>query len=532
MISAIVCTLIALLAWRLVRALTPKSPLDIVPGPIATSFLTGHLSQITDTQSWDFHSHIAEKYGPIVKLRGLLGKPMLYIFDPLSLQHILKDNTLYDEPPWYLQSNCILLGPGLPCVTGETHRKQRKMLTPIFAPKHLRSLVPVFYGVTHKLVSAISTRVGEDPQAVDVLGWMGRAALELIGQSGLGYSFDPLTEDVQDAYGDAVKSYSPVATCAEMMLLRQLTPFVGFLGPSWLRRWLVEILPIPSVQELIRICDTMRAKSSEILQAKKAAVDTHGADHKDIISVLLKANMEVPVGERLPDEEVSGQMSSILFAAMDTTSTALSRILHLLAQHQEVQEKARLEVIEARTAAGGDLDYDQLHALPYLDAVCRETLRLYPPAPQTFRGTTKDAVLPLSQPIHGTDGSVVSDLVIPRGTDIVIGMMACNRSKALWGDDAYEWKPERWLGPLPETVERAAIPGVYSHLMTFLGGGRSCIGFTFSQLEMKVVLSELLGNFVFEPSDRPVFWNISGVTYPSTSIGSTKSELWLNVKRR
>ncbi|TBU52569.1 hypothetical protein BD310DRAFT_831921, partial [Dichomitus squalens] len=66
----------------------------------------------------------------------------------------------------------------------------------------------------------------------------------------------------------------------------------------------------------------------------------------------------------------------------------------------------------------------------------------------------------------------------------------------------------------------------------FLGGGRSCIGFTFSQLEMKVVLSELLGNFVFEPSDRPVFWNISGVTYPSTSIGSTKSELWLNVKRR
>ena len=61
---------------------------------------------------------------------------------------------------------------------------------------------------------------------------------------------------------------------------------------------------------------------------------------------------------------------------MDTTSNALSRIIHLLAQHPEVQEKARREVIEARTAAGGDLNYDQLHALPYLDAVCRETLRL------------------------------------------------------------------------------------------------------------------------------------------------------------
>ena len=89
---------------------------------------------------------------------------------------------------------------------------------------------------------------------------------------------------------------------------------------------------------------------------------------------------------------------------MDTTSNATSRILHLMAQHPDVQEKLRHEVVQARAAAGGDLDYDELHALPYLDAVCRETLRLcvfvrylsrapqtdhkprYPPAPQTFRG--------------------------------------------------------------------------------------------------------------------------------------------------
>ena len=66
--------------------------------------------------------------------------------------------------------------------------------------------------------------------------------------------------------------------------------------------------------------------------------------------------------------------SSILFAAMDTTSNVMSRILHLLAQHPDVQHKLRLEIEEAR--AHGDLDYDQLNALPYLDAVCKETLRL------------------------------------------------------------------------------------------------------------------------------------------------------------
>ena len=48
-----------------------------------------------------------------------------------------------------------------------------------------------------------------------------------------------------------------------------------------------------------------------------------------------------------------------------------------MAQHPDVQEKLRHEVVQARAAAGGDLDYDQLHALPYLDAVCRETLRLW-----------------------------------------------------------------------------------------------------------------------------------------------------------
>lgn len=76
----------------------------------------------------------------------------------------------------------------------------------------------------------------------------------------------------------------------------------------------------------------------------------------------------------------------------------------------------------------------------------------------------QDAVLPLSQPIRGTDGSTIRQLAIPRGTNIIIAIMACNRSKALWGEDAYEWKPERWLRPLPEAVEKAQVPGVYSNM--------------------------------------------------------------------
>lgn len=61
---------------------------------------------------------------------------------------------------------------------------------------------------------------------------------------------------------------------------------------------------------------------------------------------------------------------------MDTTSSALSRILLLLSMNPSVQDKLREELVNARKEAGGDLDYDSLHELPYLEAVCRETLRV------------------------------------------------------------------------------------------------------------------------------------------------------------
>lgn len=76
----------------------------------------------------------------------------------------------------------------------------------------------------------------------------------------------------------------------------------------------------------------------------------------------------------------------------------------------------------------------------------------------------EDTVLPLSGPIRATDGTLLHEIAVPRGTNILVSILACNRDKALWGADADEWKPERWLAPLPAEVESAAIPGVYSNM--------------------------------------------------------------------
>lgn len=66
----------------------------------------------------------------------------------------------------------------------------------------------------------------------------------------------------------------------------------------------------------------------------------------------------------------------MIYAAMDTTSGALSRTLHLLATHQDVQDRLRAEIKDAKHYQGGNLSYDTLVGLPYLDAICRESLRL------------------------------------------------------------------------------------------------------------------------------------------------------------
>lgn len=76
------------------------------------------------------------------------------------------------------------------------------------------------------------------------------------------------------------------------------------------------------------------------------------------------------------------------------------------------------------------------------------------------RSATRDTVLPLSRPIRGTDGRLVTQLPISAGTEIFTGIQGCNTSKEFWGEDALEWKPERWLSPLPDSITAAGMPGV------------------------------------------------------------------------
>ncbi|KAG6900250.1 hypothetical protein C0993_000891 [Termitomyces sp. T159_Od127] len=424
-----------------------------------------------------------------------------------------------------------MFGQGLSSTQGEQHKKQRKMLNP--------------------LEKAIKDKLAQGTREVDVLHWMGRAALEMIGQSGFGFSFDPLVEgSMPHPFSEAAKAFIP--TTSKMSLeIQYLLPILVKIGSPKFRRWLVDHFPNKRLHAIRDIIDTWDRTTSEIFEAKKRALEEGDealaqqiGQAKDLMSILMKANIEASEEDRLSDREVLGQVGRAIFrdvsspdirmtfafAATDTTSNALSRTLHLLALQPEMQERLRSEVLEARRFHNGYIPYDDLVSLPFMDAVCRETLRLHAPVPKVMRVARKDVVLPLSTPIKGIDGREMDSILVPKDTKIFIAILNANRDPLLWGADSLQWKPERWLVPLPKALHEARMPGIYSHLLTFLGGGRACIGFKFSQLEMKVVLSTLISQFRFYPPEKEIFWQMSGITTPVLKESPETPQLPLRIE--
>lgn len=112
-----------------------------------------------------------------------------------------------------------------------------------------------------------------------------------------------------------------------------------------------------------------------------------------------------------------------------------------------------------------------------------------------------------------------------------ISIQETNQDPEIWGPDSGEWKPERWLSPLPDSVLNARIQGVYSHLMTFIGGSKACIGFKFAEMEIKVILYVLIELFQFDLPKKEIFWKFTGLVSPSVDLNELKPQLPVIVSR-
>ncbi|KAF9048023.1 cytochrome P450 [Hymenopellis radicata] len=506
---------LAVVAFVGLKLLFRPKPFKHIPGPPAASWVMGNLSQLFTAKGLPFHQGLVDTYGGMVKVFGFFGDEQLYISDPIAVNAILgKEQDAFDETAVFLETNKVIFGPGLVATNGEQHKRQRKLVAPVFSVTQLKALMPVFYAVSERLVNAIDGPLSDDGSALDMSEWMSRVALEMIGQTVLGYSFDPLNTPHNNPYTLAIKELIP--TLFSLSLVRQFAPFLSRMGPPAFRRWLVEHTPHHAVQKVKAMSDVMHDTACAILNEKRMGEK----EGRDIISVLLRANEKAAASEKMSENELTGQMTVLIFGAQDTTSSALSRILFLISRDLDIQERVRDE-IKSKAGPDGQLEYEDIIALPVLDAIIKETLRLYPPVPFVRRTAVKERVLTYSE---GTE-----NVTVPVGTTLFVGIAGFNRLESVWGADAKQWKPERWLSSTP-TDER---PGIYHGMLSFLGGNRSCIGYKFAQVEMKVLLSTLLLNFRFKPTADEIVWNLSQIISPSvvTEDGVERKGLPLLVER-
>ncbi|KAK9323804.1 cytochrome P450 [Lipomyces orientalis] len=188
------------------------------------------------------------------------------------------------------------------------------------------------------------------------------------------------------------------------------------------------------------------------------------------------------------------QALNILLAGRDTTAGLLSWTFYLLAIHRNVFEKLRREIVDTfgdklNSPGKQHINFEALKNLSYLRYVLNEVLRLYPSVPLNYRCAVKDTVLPVG---GGTDGK--SPIFVRKGDTVAYSVYVMHRRKDFFGDDADEFRPERWAEGKTWTWE----------YLPFNGGQRICLGQQYALTEAGYTIVRLLQEFDTLESTEPL----------------------------
>lgn len=491
--------LVAFGCWKLGERVwhNLKSPLRVLQGPKGTSWLYGNLKDIFKAENSVLHEQWVGQYGTTLKYKGFFFSDRLFTMDTRALNHVLTHSSDYQKPSQVRYNLSRILGEGVLFVEGAQHRQQRRIMNPAFGPAQIRALTDIFLSKSIKLRDIWSTMTvaSEHAARMDIMPWLSKMTLDVIGLAGFNYEFDAL--NATDKPNELNQAFSVMFSASQQI---SIIPILKAWIP--LLRW----IPSDRDRKIDAAQKTMGRIGSQLLHdAKAAVISSHSTEKggsieksslqgRDLLSLLVRANMatDIPENQRISDEDVLAQVPTFLVAGHETTSTSTTWALYALCLRPDIQTKLREELLTVQTETPS---MDELMALSYLDAVVRETLRLHAPVPSTVRIAMKDDILPVDTPFTDKYGVVHNGIKVSKGDPIFIPILAINRSEAIWGADAKDFNPDRWAS-LPEVASQ--VPGVWGHLMTFLGGPRACIGYRFSLVEMKALLFTLIRAFEFE----------------------------------
>ena len=297
--------------------------------------------------------------------------------------------------------------------------------------------------------------------------WFGRVTLDILGVTALGCDFNSIRDPHTPLIEIYRKALRPNRATMVMWQMAMLPP-----------KWLTRLLPVNGPHNLWEAVDVARQTCRDLIHRKKIQLETDETDTRsDFISLALESNA-------FTEEELVNHTMTMLGAGHDTTAAAMTWTIYALCLHPSVQSRLREEIHRSIPSGTADIGPNLIDSLPYLRAVINEVLRCYPTIPIIQRAAAHDTAI-LGQ-------------YIPKGTVITAPPWAINYSRELWGADAEQFNPERWLG-----YGKANGGGAENNFafMTFSHGPRSCIGQGFAKAELSCVIAKFVGRFEFAMKD-------------------------------
>ncbi|HEX7665280.1 MAG TPA: cytochrome P450 [Polyangiaceae bacterium] len=370
-------------------------------------------------------------------------RQMVLLADPALIGEVLLDKEdvfIKDRVTRGLQS---FLGQGLLTSEGALWKKQRKLIAPRLTKKHISTYADTMTRCAKTYADGL-----RDGAVEDVHGAMTRVTLEIVTETLFGTTLGTGHDEVGHAIDELMQNFEEVVHS-----WRQLFP-------DW--------VPFKARR---RSAITAKAIDRAVFAviAKKRAEKKLG---DDLLSRLLEAQDDE--GAKMGDVQLRDEAVTMFVAGHETTANALGFTLMLLGDHPEVDARAYEEV--ARVLGEKDAKAEHVPQLTYLDAVMKESMRLYPPAHIIGRESTRTVK--------------IGPWVIPPRTTILMSPWALHHDATFW-PDPLAFRPSRWLdGSAEKAPKNAYLP--------FGGGPRVCIGNHFATMESILVLATVLQKARFE----------------------------------
>ncbi|GAB9464820.1 Cytochrome p450 86a2 [Globisporangium polare] len=433
----------------------------------------------------------------------IAGNPdVLVLNTPEQFEDVLKTHfEVFDKGTPMNEILQDLLGAGIFGVDGMQWVHQRKTASNLFSLRSLRESMTESIQKHALVLNDIFGRTAASNKPIDLFKILNRFTIETFAEIGFGVELGSLKSAEEHPFQAAFDS------AQRILILRFMRPRLLWKTQRALGLGLEKELK----QHIRTIDDTVLGIIEQAL-AKRATQSENGlTGKKDIVSLFLdNVSADSSATGSFDPVYLRDIVVNFLIAGRDTTAQALSWFFFMLSENPNVEHKIRQELMsklpELCSGKISTPSMEQTGELVYLEAAIRETLRLHPSVPLNTKNANRDVTL--------SDGTFVR-----KGESVSISSYALARMTHVWGEDAKEFNPERWIDP-----QSGKLITVSAFKFTaFHAGPRTCLGMNLAMMEMKIVAAMVLSKFHLElvPGQH--------VTYDLSLTHPIKGELLMNV---